>query len=136
MDKSEPTPNPTSKTKVFDDLNQQIHLQIKELLEKDAKVPFDYSELNIDQVINPQLWEAICLLTRSVLERQGSAKITDTSSPSHGIKKVRRSLFCNLLFCTDERCSMPLHTLMTDMIESQGGTHLLTKILNHFGVCA
>ena len=31
---------------------------------------------------------------------------------------------------------MPLHTLMTDMIESQGGTHLLTKILNRFGVCA
>ena len=31
---------------------------------------------------------------------------------------------------------MPLHTLMADIIESQGGTHLLIKILNRFGICA
>ena len=140
VDNSETTANSTSKTSVFDDLNQQIHSQVKELLERDAKLPFDYSELNIDQFIhetNPQLWEAICLLTRSVTERRGSAKVTDPSSPSQQIKKMRRFfLLCSLLFCTDDRCSMPLHTLMADIIESQGGTHLLIKILNRFGICA
>ena len=31
---------------------------------------------------------------------------------------------------------MPMHTLLTDTIESQGGSALLIKILNRLGVCA
>ena len=31
---------------------------------------------------------------------------------------------------------MPLHTLITDLIDSQGGSSLLIKALNHLGVCS
>ena len=41
-----------------------------------------------------------------------------------------------ILFCTDDKCSFPLHTLITDTIESQGGSGVLVKILNRLGVCA
>ena len=38
------------------------------------------------------------------------------------------------MFCTDDRCSFPLHTLVTDLVDSQGGSALLIKILNRLGV--
>ena len=53
------------------------------------------------------------------------------------MKRVRRLfLVCSILFCTNDRCSMPLHTLLTDTIESQGGSTLLVQMLNRLGVCA
>ena len=55
---------------------------------------------------------------------------------NHG-KQIRRFfLLCMILFNADDRCSLPLHTLLTDMIDSQGGTALLVKILNRLGICA
>ena len=40
------------------------------------------------------------------------------------------------MFDTDSRCSLPLHTLITDLIDSQGGSSQLIKCLNNLGVCA
>ena len=131
------SPDARLKRMVFDELNEQIHMQIKLLLAKDAKTPFDYRNLNIDQFIqesNSEVWEAILLLTRSVSDRRRTSKSDD---PTRHTKTIRQFyLLCTLLFCTDERCSMPLHTLLADMVESQGGTQLLIKILNRFGVCS
>lgn len=51
------------------------------------------------------------------------------------IKKVRHlSVLCNILFCTDDRCSLPLHTLVADVVDSQGGSVLLIKTLNRLGL--
>ena len=125
--------------KVLDTLNLTIHSQINTLLAQDAKKPFEYDELDIDKLIpemNQTLWKAICLLTRSASERRGTAKVTDPSTSSYHVERIRRSsLFCNLLFCTDDCCSLPLHTLVTDVVESQGGSALLIKILNRLGMC-
>ena len=58
-------------------------------------------------------------------------------SSAHHIKRLRRLfLLCTVLFITDDCCSMPMHTLITDVIESQGGNTLVVKILNRIGVCA
>ena len=40
------------------------------------------------------------------------------------------------MFITDDRCSIPLHILIADLIEGQGGSAWLHKILNRLGVCA
>ena len=45
------------------------------------------------------------------------------------------SCFWTILFCTDDCCSIPLHTLPTDTVESQGGSALLVEILNRQGIC-
>ena len=59
---------------VLDDLYEQVHSQIEILLEEDARSPFQYHNLDIDDFlkgINPSVWEAICLITRSLTEWQG-----------------------------------------------------------------
>ena len=40
------------------------------------------------------------------------------------------------MFITDDRCSIPLHILIADLVEGQGGSAWLHKILNRLGVCA
>ena len=124
---------------MFDELNDQIHSQIKLLLEKDAKSPCEHHDLDTDQFLketNSEVWEAVCSLTRSVSERRGTSMVNDPSSLAHRTKKLRHFfLLCALFFCTDERCSMPLHVLLADIVESQGGSQLVIKILNHFGIC-
>ena len=120
-------------------INQLVLSQIRTFLAKDAQAPFEYDEVNFDDLINqidPQLWRVICLLTRSTSELRGTSKVTDPSSSAYHTKRVRcLFLLCTMLFCTDDRCSMPLHTLMTDVEESQGGSALLVQILNCLGVC-
>ena len=130
----------SSTTDSLDDLNKLIHTQISTFLAKDSHSPFEHDELNFDNIIeqiHPKLWNAICLLTRSTSERRGTSKVTDPQSIAYHTKRARRLfLLCTILFCTDDRCSMPLHTLLTDTVESQGGSALLVQILNRLGVCA
>ena len=130
----------SSTTDSLDDLNKLIHTQISTYLAKDSHSPFEHDELNFDNIIeqiHPKLWNAICLLTRSTSERRGTSKVTDPQSIAYHTKRARRLfLLCTILFCTDDRCSMPLHTLLTDTVESQGGSALLVQILNRLGICA
>ena len=125
---------------ILQELNVRVHSQIKYWLQKDAHSPIDHSETNIQKLIqemDPQLWEAISLLTQSTSERRGTSKVLDSTTLSHNIKNIRRLfLLCSLMFITDDRCSVPLHVLMTDIIENQGGSSLLIRTLNRVGVCA
>ena len=43
-----------------------------------------------------------------------------------------------ILFCTDDRCSYPMHILTSDVIDRQGarGSVLLIRLLNRMGVCS
>ena len=43
---------------------------------------------------------------------------------------------CTMLFTTNSQCSFPLHALLTDAIETCGGSPRLTRLLNRFGACA
>ena len=68
------------------------------------------------------VWEAICLLSRSTSERRGISKVTNPSSRAYHTKKIRRfNLLCALLFCINDDYTIPLHMLVTDVIEGQGG---------------
>ena len=121
-------------------INKLIHSQIRTFLSEDAHVPYEHDNFNLDMLANkiqPELWEQICLLTRSQRESKGTSAVNDPTSPAYPIKKVRRLfLLCAILFCTDDRCSTPMHTLITDVVESQGGSTLLVRKLNRIGVCA
>ena len=125
---------------VLDDLNLRAQSLVKTQLSTHAHTPPELDDINIDKMIeetDSKLWEAICLLTRSISERRGTSKVNDPSSPSYQSKKTRRFyLLCALLFCINDRCSLPIHTLITDLIEGQGGSALLIRILNRLGVCA
>ena len=118
-------------------INKLVHAQIDSYL---GTQDHDYDELNVDEQIaniDPQLWNAMCRITRSKSEIRGTSKVIDPNSPAYHVKKVRRFfLLCAIMFSTDDRCSMPMHTLMTDLVESQGGSSVLVKTLNRLGVCS
>ena len=122
------------------DVSNLIHTQIESYTSKGDGVTEDYDEVNVDgQISNiePRLWNAIWYITRSKSEIRGTSKVDDPNSQVHHIKKVRCFfLLCVLMFITDDRCSMPMHTLMTDLIESQGGSSVLIRILNRLGLCS
>jgi len=107
-------------------VNQHMISHNKTLIANDSKTPFEYDELNIDDLVeqvDPQLWDTICTLTKSKAENRNTSMVTDPHSGVHYIKKVRRFfLLCMMMFCIDDRCSMPMHTLVTDMVDSQGGS--------------
>ena len=67
----------------------------------------DYDELNVDEQIaniDPQLWNAMCCITRSKSEIRGTLKVIDPNSPAYHVKKVRQFfLLCAIMFSTDDR---------------------------------
>ena len=125
---------------VLNDLNDRVHMTAKRYIDNDTHVPFDYSEMNISHLIentDEKLWNAIMHITKSIAEREGRSKVSELSSDSSKVKKVRCFFILSaILFCADSRCSMPMHTLLADVIQSQGGSHTLVQILNRIGVCS
>lgn len=111
---------------------------INTFLSKHNKSEFELEDIDIDKLIediDPKLWEMVCVLTKSGLTSR--SKINDPSSQSYHTKKIRRFFILNMLmFCINEKYTIPLHILLTDLVEGQGGSSMLIKILNQLGVCA
>ena len=105
----------TASTATLKDLNLKIHAQIRDLLKQDAKAPFDHSKFDLNKTISeidPEIWEAVSLLTQSVSEKRRAAKVSDSSSMTYHIKKLRHLFLVScILFITNDRCSSLLHTL-------------------------
>jgi len=134
------TPVSSNPTEVILDLNSRIHQQVKKFLADDAAIPFQFDRLDIDSIIadlDPDLWSAICSITKSVSERRHTSKVSDNTTRAENVKKVRRLYcLCALMFCTDDRCYLPSHNLITDVVDSLGGSTQLVKILNRLGICS
>ena len=132
--------NVTSDTELLRELNTQIHSKIRRVLSKDAVAVMDHDQIDINDLIDeipPKLWQAVTLLTESVSERRGTSTVSKSDSASYHIKRIIRFfLLCCMMFITDDRCSIPLHILIADLVEGQGGSAWLHKILNRLGVCA
>ena len=118
-----------------------VHLNISTLfLSWHSKEEFDFTNFNSDEhiaEIDPKLWEAICLLTRFASEKKGVSKVTDPTSASFHTKHMRRfAILRIMMFCINNKYTIPLHTLVIDPIEGQGGSAILIKMLNQLGLCA
>ena len=134
-------PQPTTTASVFDDINSRLHQQIQRFLAADLKAPYPVHAINIATLvsdIDPQLWTFIRSITRSISERKEyTAKTHQSDSPEYHVKQLQCVFcICAIMFCTDDRCSIPFHTMITDTIESCGGSSQLIRILNRLGVCS
>ena len=103
-------------------LNQKIHKLIKTTMSKNP------CTLDMDQLIqdiDPEVWEAICILTQTA---------SDKNNP---LVKKTRCLFIlhQIMYCIDNHCSTPFHIVIADLLECFGGSAELVKFLNRFGVC-
>ena len=110
-------------------LNDKVHMYISDLIMQDSLSVHDIAAIDIDQCIesiDPELWEAICLITKPMKEE----------AKPNPVRIGRFYCLCALLFCTNSTCSFTIHTLLTDIIECCGGSSHLIKLLNCLGVCA
>ena len=124
-----------------DEINALIHKQIQKFLTADLTTTFRFDQIEVDMLvseIDPQLWSFMKSITRSISERRGyDVKANKMHTSPYHIHKIR-CLFCLCvqMFCTDDRCSIPLHMLVTDTIDRCGGSTELIRILKRLGVCA
>jgi len=113
---------------VCETLNTKLHHTIDKLIQQDTQQPQKIEDVNIDECvaqIDPDVWTALNILTKP---RRASSNYT---------RLVRRFFcVCVLFFTTNSQCSFPLHTLLTDAIETCGGSGRLTKLFNRLGACA
>ena len=82
------------------------------------------------QDIDPEVWEAICILTQTASDK-------NKNNPDNSLVKKTRCLFIlhQIMYCIDNQCSTLFHIVIADLIECFGGSAELVKFLNRFGVC-
>ena len=123
------TSNIDNLKQVCTQLNTKFHEQSRRMAQDDSNHPHSIEEFNADNFISSldqDLWEAICLLTQPY----------EKSKVTH-VRTIRRIFaVCMLLFTVNRECSFPLHTLITDTVETCGGSTRLLQLLNRLGVCA
>ena len=88
--------DPISTENYSDEINTRIHQQIRNYLAADVTIPFEFHQLNIDQLVaemDPKLWEFVCTITRPVSACKNytySSSDENNSSLKARVKKVRR----------------------------------------------
>ena len=109
-------------------INNLIHEEIKRQSENsfdNISAPFSIQEYT--QAINPMLVEFLKLATNSNRE-------TNNTELTQEIKKIRQFfIICLLIMCTNPRQATPMHFLLADAVEINGGSRQLLKILNRLG---
>ena len=120
-------------------LNNQVHElanhQKTQSSDQSMKLAFDVDQF-VDTVksIAP---EHVCDLTQSVNERKGRSASIKEDSFAGCIKRLRRAYLVSLIiFITNSECNSPFHAVLSDVIESCGGSTELITILNRFGICS
>ena len=122
---------------MLDDLNVRASRHANNYLHEHKKSTFEFVHVNIQDEVkkfDPQLWEAVCILTTSAWEKQHPLRPSELALHT---KMIRRFfILCAIMHCINEDFTIPLHTLITDIVDGQGGSALLIRILNRLGVCS
>ena len=118
-------------------LSDKVHDLAKHLLQEREKTPVSTSTFNLESFIacvDPDLWKTISILTQSSSGKMGRKQ---SDSHIHEMKVRIAYTLCVIVFCaTGGRCSVPLHILLTDYIETSGGSSEIITILNRLGAVA
>ena len=129
-------PEEDDETQLFsfcNSINKRVHQQIRATTNRDAQTPYNISSFDLQSCINTILWKVVLLITRSVRENQ---KQTTPENITDQRKLQCLYTLCVILFNTNRTCSVPLHVLLTDLVESQGGSSELVHLLNSVGAIA
>ena len=122
---------------VCDLVNDRVHNAIDKILQQDKNHPVDLSTINFEQEMantDPTVWQMLRLLTRTREERKKPSKSLLQESPSTLRSQCLFYIMCIMFFITDNRCNIPLHTLLTDVVYSHGGTTELVRVMNRVGM--
>ena len=125
-------------TTVASYLNNKVHQQAKTFVANFCDSPEKYAPFSIEwlyEAVDPHLIRFIQQLTQSVRSRR--RKLFSSESEVTTTRRMcQLYLLCTVLFCTNNQCSMPFHTLLTEAILCHGGSQELVRILNRVGAVA
>ena len=108
-------------------LNSLLQKEVKKL--SDHKLTDNPTAFNISSMINQtdtQLWHFLKLAT--------SGKNDHKSTIDHRKQNRQYYILCLLMYCTNFNKPTPLHILLADAVEMHGGSRILIKLLNQFGI--
>ena len=113
-------------------LNDKVHTLAKSLIISYKNDPYQYTTFDITSYrksIDPVLLYFIEQLTQSLYTKR--RKLYQAEAEARETKQVRQLYILSLvLFCTNTVCSMPFHSLLTEVTLCHGGSQELVKILN------
>ena len=118
---------------VCDLVNGRVHNSIDKILQQDKKHPVDLSTINFEQEIantDPTVWQMLRLLTRTREERKKPSKSLLQEAPSILRSQCLFYIMCIMYFTIDNGCNIPLHTCLTEVVYSHGGTIKLVWVMN------
>ena len=122
--------------KLYAKLNERVHSQVNKWIEIDAIMPYDISRFNPNDVIatiDPALWKMVVKITGTVTE---SRRKTPPKKIRHQRKLNCLYALCVMFIAHNRSCSVPMHLLLADLVESHGGSNELITMLNRFGAVA
>ena len=114
-------------------LNHQVHElvdhQKSETRDQSMELAFDVDKFVATvRSVAPDLWELVCEITQSKNERKGRSASVNESSFAGRIKHLRRAYIVSLIiFVTNSECNSPFHVVLSDIIESCGGSTELIR---------
>ena len=112
-------------------VNDRVHNAVDKI-QQDKKHPVDLSTINFEQEIantDPTVWQMLRLLTRMREERRNLPNLFYKRSHLYVDLNVSY-ITCIMYFTTDNGCNIPLHTLLTDIVYSHGGTTKLVRVMS------
>ena len=134
-----PTDENRMRQSILEDLNLAILHQAIAYVNADSHSPFAFDKIDIDSLIaatDKKVWSAIVTLTQTASEHTHPDDLEIDIHESN-IRNTRRFFcLCMLMFCANNRCHMPLHSFITDIVDGLGGSTYLIKILNRLGICS
>jgi hypothetical protein len=114
-----------------DFLNQILHDEIRRLSATTMSMdPVDVAVSSLLNETDTRLTSFIHTITQAVRAKHTSAM----SDITRHTKKIRQYfIICLLMNCINSTQSKPIHKLLADVVESNGGSRQLMKLLNRLG---
>ena len=136
-----PTDENQMRQSILEDLILAILHQARAYVNTDSHSPFNaFDRIDIDSLIagtDKKVWSAIVILTQTASEHTHQDEDLEIDIHENNIRNTRRFFcLCVLMFCANNQCHMPLHSLITDIEDGLGGSTYLIKILNRLGICS
>ncbi len=125
-------------SKAGDIINDLLHSEIKQQTKYETFINDTNRQLNINELISKtdsSLWQFITSATRTKRQRERTGN-TEKDKIMHVKKHRRFYCMCALMYCANSQNPTTLHIFLTDIVETCGGSRMLIKLLNQFGVVA
>ena len=144
-------PESTSSHQVLSKAAQQLNSELRRqslAFANQAGRGQDFTVFNADsciEEIHPLIWNFFYLLSETTMEQRERDRLQDFTWNTR-YRKARpidyiqasdiRRLFniCHTLFLMNDKSSYPLHLLLADTVQCQGGTQFLLQVLNRLGI--